>query len=516
MAEPGGRLLVVGTAKPGYVERFLARPEAAGAALLAARRDRERLGGRCGRTFFFSGTLRWFTPALLAAFAAVRPDRVVIVCGLAFDHANVVEAARIASSLLCRPADVRVAVDRAVLPPPPLPGRGPAWLEVPRLFLLAALAGLVWLARPWRTVRAGAIYAHRLGHLALDCEIYLCERDLGEVPPRCLDIFYPESGRVANAPLLAMFGRCMPIHPAGRWLCEAVDLFGLGARHEAVMATHRMPFARDAACLMQRVPAHLRLTEAERRRGEAGRRALGLPPGVPHVCLLGRDDRYLRAVSGEHGDGGHQWPRNMDIAAFGPAALALAERGYAVVRMGSLVAEPFAVEHPLVFDYASHPARDPFLDIFLAATCRFFVGAPSGLLHVPMVFRIPCLSVNLVRVGLMHACDPRDMTIFKLLRLRRENRLLTLSEILATGRAVRRIEEAASDADVDYLDNTPEDIRDAALEMHERLEGTWREAPGDTALQERFRRFFPPDAYNRCRRSPVGTAFLRRHRDLLR
>jgi putative glycosyltransferase (TIGR04372 family) len=512
MAEPG---LVIGTAKPEYVERFLSRPEAAGAALLAPARDRERFGGRAGRVFFFTGTLRWFTPAVLRAFATVRPARVHIVCGLAFDHANVVEAARIASGLLGRPADIRVVVDKAVLPPPPGPDRGPVWLEVPRLFLLAVLAGLIRLARPWRTVRAGALYAHRLGHLALDCEIYLCQRDLGEVPPRCLDVFYPESGQVANAPLLALFARHMHIHPAGRWLREAVELFGMAGRHGLDVTTHQVPFVRDPGCLMQRAPVHLRFTPEEEHRGRAGLARLGLPPDVPHVCLLGRDSLYLREVSGQLGDGDHQWPRNMDINTFGPAALALAERGYAVIRMGSLVAEPLAVRHPLVFDYATSAVRSPFLDIYLAGTCRFFIGAPSGLLHVPMVFRIPCLFVNLVRVGLMHACDPQDITIFKLQRLRAENRLLTMGELVATGRAVRRIEEAAADTSVEYVDNTAEDIRDAAIEMHERLEGTWRETPEDAALQERFRRFFPPDAYNRCWKSPVGAAFLRRHRDLL-
>lgn len=512
MAESGGRLLVIGTAKPGHVERFLARPEAAGAALLAARRDRERFGGRGGRTFYFSGTLRWFTPALLAAFAAVRPDRVVIVCGLAFDHVNVVEAARIASSLLGRPADIRVAVDRAVLPPPPGPARGPAWLEIPRLFLLAGLAGLLWLARPWRTVRVGAIYAHRLGHLAMDCEIYLCERDLGAVPPRCLDVFYPESGWVANEALAAMYGRCMRIHPAWRWLREAVDLAGLGARHELVMTTHQVAYVRDVRCVLRRAPMHLRFTDTERARGAAGRARLGLPPDRPHVCLLGRDSRYLREVAGALGDGDHQGPRNMDIATFGPAALALAERGYAVVRMGSLVAEPLGVRHPLVFDYAVNDLRDPFLDIFLAATCRFFIGAPSGLTHIPMVFRIPCLYVNLVRLEFLPFCDPRDLALFKRFRRAADGRFLSVAEIVAAGLSRGPIEAIAANTDLDIVDVSAPEIREAALEMHERLEGTWRGEPGDEALQEALRAHIPLGQYNTELRSRVGAAFLRRHR----
>ena len=55
------------------------------------------------------------------------------------------------------------------------------------LFVLAVL-GLVWALRPLVTIRFGTLFVSRLGHLAGNTECYLCERDAGMRPKRCIDI----------------------------------------------------------------------------------------------------------------------------------------------------------------------------------------------------------------------------------------------------------------------------------------------------------------------------------------
>jgi putative glycosyltransferase (TIGR04372 family) len=483
--------------------------------LLLPERDRERFAGRHQAPRHFTGSLHWFTPALFKAFLAVRPKRVVIVCGLAFDHANVVAAAHIASRLLGCGATLSLYIGDTVCDPPPLEEGRPVWLEIPRLGLLAVLAGLLCLLRPVWTVRVGRLYAHRIGHLALDCEIHLCERDLGACPPRSLDLFYPEAGQVANAPLLSLFSRHMHITPLARHLGEAVDLFGQNVHHEVVLTTHQITYVRDAGCVLTRVPPHLSFNARERRIGKEGLARLGVPEGVPHVCLLGRDPCYLAHVTGPLGDGDHQWPRNMDIKTFREAALALTERGYAVIRMGNVVAEPLGLSHPLVFDYAVSDLQDPFLDIYFAATCRFFVGTPSGLIHIPALFRLPCVFVNLVRLEFMSFCSPKDITLFKRFRRVSDGRLLSVAEIVDSGLSRRPIEAVASDTDLEILDVSAVEIREAVVEMHERLDGNWQTKPGDAALQEAFRSHIPQGEYNARLLGLVGADFLRRHRNSL-
>jgi putative glycosyltransferase (TIGR04372 family) len=507
-------VLVVGTAKPEHVECFLSRTDAEGCALLISERDRERFQGRVPKLVTFTGTMRWFNRGLLTAFLRVRPRRVVIVCGLAYDHANVAEAVQIVSRFVGCNAEFALYVGDSLQELPEKMSGRRAWLEIFCLPLLACIAGVLVLLRPWRTIRVGSLYSRRLGHIAMDCEIYLCERDLGICPPCVLDFFYTAPGLVANRQLVRMFQRHMRIWPLVRYVKQAVDLFQINARHEIVITTHQISYCRDVRCLMQQVDAHLQFTREEEIRGREGLVRLGVDPQMPRVCLFGRDPLYLDLAFGGLGDGKFQEPRNMDIQTYGAAAVALAELGYAVIRMGSVVKEPLRVLHPLVFDYATSGIRDDFLDIYLAATCRFFVGAPSGLAHIPMIFRVPCVYVNLVRLEFLLFCEPLDITIFKRMR-RVGGGFLSVFEAVSSGLSRSPIEHIAQDEMLELVDNTPEEIREAVMEMHQRLEGVWVSDPADDALQTRFRNNIPISKYNSALNSRVGAFFLRRHADTL-
>ena len=58
---------------------------------------------------------------------------------------------------------------------------------------------------------------------------------------------------------------------------------------------------------------------------------------------------------------------------FQQVAIALAEKGYWVFRMGKAVEDVFNVEHPRVIDYAQSNERSDFLDIWLMANCYFCI-----------------------------------------------------------------------------------------------------------------------------------------------
>jgi hypothetical protein len=74
------------------------------------------------------------------------------------------------------------------------------------------------------------------------------------------------------------------------------------------------------------------------------------------------------------------------------------------------------------------------------------------------------------------------------------------------------------------LENTPEEIRDVAIEMAERLNGTWQEHPEDEALQQRFLELFPTDALDASNGKPLhgeihsrfSATFLRNNREWLK
>ena len=55
---------------------------------------------------------------------------------------------------------------------------------------------------------------------------------------------------------------------------------------------------------------------------------------------------------------------------------------------------PFQMER--VIDYAHSSFKKPYMDVFLAATAKFFIGTTSGLTNMFISFGTPCLLVNCI------------------------------------------------------------------------------------------------------------------------
>ncbi len=99
--------------------------------------------------------------------------------------------------------------------------------------------------------------------------------------------------------------------------------------------------------------------------------------------------------------------------------------------------------------------------------------------------------------------------------MRDEHRFMTFREILESGVGRFLQTEQYKKCNLEIIDNTPEEIEAATIEMEERLKGTWTTTEEDEDLQRRFWALFKPSDINRVFRSRIGTEFLRQNRDLL-
>ena len=68
---------------------------------------------------------------------------------------------------------------------------------------------------------------------------------------------------------------------------------------------------------------------------------------------------------------------------------------------------------------------------------------------------------------------------------------------------------------VDVLETTPEELLAVAVEMDERLNGTWQTSDEDKELQQRFWSLLELRDPNEEFRPRIGAKFLRQNRDLL-
>jgi putative glycosyltransferase (TIGR04372 family) len=385
------------------------------------------------------------------------------------------------------------------------------------LRLLAAVAAvpvalLLRALRPLILVRVGGLISHRIGHFAINTELYLCERGAGLHARRTFDVFtLYRLEPVCNQQLRRMWGRVLRIWP-GASIVDRVSRLLPGWR------AHVVPRGsdRDRRGLLERFPAHLRFTPEEEERGRAGLREMGIADGAPFVCFHARDAAYLEATlpRGRAGAWSYHGHRDSSIQKSVPAMEELARRGHVALRMGAVVKESLATDHPRIVDYG-WKWRTDFLDVYLSARCRFFVATSAGIGAVAAIFRVPIAFVNYIPLEVVQTWGAHDLAIFKKLWIRGERRFMTCREMLATGAS--RFERAGQyeALGVEPVEHTPEEITALVVEMDERLSGTWKESAEDPELQARFAALFAP-GHEFARRAPrIGSEFLRQNRFLL-
>ena len=392
----------------------------------------------------------------------------------------------------------------------------PKCLIALRLASVIPIILIVRALRPWVLVRFGQLKSPAFGEFAATTELYLCERDAGSQPNRSIDIFHL-GYRISNQQLKKMWARTLHIFSLGRPLYDANSLLPGGKPHKIPVPTEV-----DIHGLLPRSRVHLFFTAEEERLGQAGLRDLGLPEGAPFVCIYARDTGYKGR------DTGHKWSlllnqderlhghRNSSIHNLVPAAEELARRGYFAIRMGAVVNEDMQATNPMIIDYASK-ARSDFMDIYLSAKCRFFLGSTGGPLSVPRIFRRPVVCVNLVPLNTGHllAFSPAFVFIPKKLWLRDEGRFLTFREGLQPWPDWLSGSESYEHMGVEVIDNTPEELLAVAVEMDERLEGTWQTTEEDEELQQRFWSLLEMRDPIEEFRPRMGAEFLRQNRGLL-
>ena len=388
-------------------------------------------------------------------------------------------------------------------------------LPLSPLYLIAVLPILlIRLVRPFVLIRFGSLHSERIGVFTQVPEIHLCERDahINQPAGKYIDIWY-FGAWISNKQLALMWRRIFRVWPLGliKPLQSANRLIPGGDQH-AIKKNN----ARDTHNLFDRFPAHLQFTAREESFGQDELARLGVPKGSKFVCLLARDGSFQTAATPGKDWSYHDY-RNMDVNRFTLVSRQLASLGCFVLRMGSVVKQRLEFEDPQVIDYATSGMRSDFMDIYLGAKCEFCVTVGSGWDGIPYIFRRPIVYVNLVPLGGIYTFSSRYINITKRHWSIKNNRELTLREIISRGLHLCYHADDYQSQGVTLIENTSDEIRDVTIEMFERLNGTWKPHKDDEALQKRFWEIFSKDAVPAFLGRPLhgeirarfGAAFLR-------
>jgi putative glycosyltransferase (TIGR04372 family) len=368
------------------------------------------------------------------------------------------------------------------------------------------LALLLYVAR----IRLLQLTAHgRIGHLCIDPTMFVRRQLLG-LDPRYYGVLISPPRLTANESLLNYWRSYMTVvraDPLAKFLHALTRYRFLvyDARTAAINGT-------GPQIAVERAwgdrPALMRLTAAHRRRGREWLAAMGVPADARFVCFHNREPGYA-----PHDDAINTY-RNSDIRNYLPAVAELRKRGFWCVRMGHPSMAPLAPMEGVI-DYAHHADRADWLDVYLCADSTFFLGASSGLLFVADLFGTPCAPANQAPLSSVLAFGARDVAIPKLVWSEREGRYLSFAEVFRSDVASFRLSHLFKRQRLRAVENSPEDVRDLALEMLERSQGCAAYAARDEELQRRFKALMRPGHYSYGGVNRVGRDFLRKYEHLM-
>ena len=296
------------------------------------------------------------------------------------------------------------------------------------LFTFSLVVLLVMkLLQPFVRFQLCVIGFHRYGHLALEPEIFLAEREIIKATKasskRVISVW--SLGPVAkqsNKYLASKWKQELLVFPS--WLVSSLHSVGSAL---PVLKLHEPKLSITGSMNgLDKTASHVSFTASEIEVGKKGLGKIGINPDKPYVCLIVRDGGHYKS-KGEIESAGYE-VLNFDINNFSGVAEALVESGFQVIRMGSGSERPFTSKPEGVIDYALSKNRSEFLDVFIAATCEFAVSTQTGPDAVCMLFRRPVLYVDVTSYSQFFFGS--KLATWSPARLQKNGKILNLSEIV--------------------------------------------------------------------------------------
>jgi putative glycosyltransferase (TIGR04372 family) len=369
------------------------------------------------------------------------------------------------------------------------------------------LPALVMWFTPYRVGRPGM---RAIGQLAAEPDYFLKKRALGDYA-NIRPIFFNKRGYGLNAALLNVWAQHIHV-TTNRIAYDLLRPFEFFAFLRIDFVDVLLPV--DRAAQYQTIatqwgdrPPIFRLPDEILAKGYRALREMGVPDGAWFVPVHSRDGIFAPTVE-------HVYDyRNCHISNYEAAVDAIIARGGWCIRMGERGTPPLAQRHGVI-NYPDTRFKSDWMDVFLCNQARFFLGNTSGLKMVSTISGVPCAAANMTPHDCAFGFLARDISIPKPLRLP-DGTMPNFAEIFASEISRYHHSRQFQEAGITLLENSPEQIRDLAIEMLDVLDGKAHRTAQEEATQVAFRRLLTPRHHSCGTSSRIGTAFLREYAHLL-
>jgi putative glycosyltransferase (TIGR04372 family) len=363
--------------------------------------------------------------------------------------------------------------------------------------------------KPIFWLKVGKLSNTRIGHLALNTDLFLRRRQLGIYSDRPFYCFICDPTQLANHQLVTMFKRVIPVFES-----RALTLVFLGMRPilKRTPFYQDLPMNSDEYYEFNNAKPSLYFTPGEIEKGRKLLNQMSVDLDRDEfVCIFARDEAYLKNFDPHNNWDYHNNARNTNIDSLIKAAKYLIDKGFVVIRIGSIANKPINFSHEKMIDYPYFEHRNEFLDIFLIANCKFIVsGGLAGVCSAATIFDTPILTVNLAECGYLpftKSClyTPKKYKYIKTGDYLRFEDAVKLGTFWYNPTALGLEKEEAS----------PQDILEATQEMLARAEGKFNYSPESEKLIQAYHKLWEKsDVHGNHVKTPIAISWLKKNQAL--
>ena len=391
-------------------------------------------------------------------------------------------------------------------------------------FLFYYLVKLInFIIKPLGQIRLGLIYHDKIGRFLGNTEFYLRRKRALENTKKNIDILI--SGQPINQQILNMFKRKTKIVQQNSFYKFLKQIKYKKPEDKIWIDLNMTGWLRGYE--WTKPGPQLSFTKNEIKKGKEILQQIGIPEGAEYICFFAKDKFYSdnpKIKPDPNSYWGQRDFRNCEIKNFLEAAEYLSKKGIYSVRIGlHKPEEKLKTNNKMIIDYTgvvrSNLNDRDFADAYIPANCKFFLGCTSGVYQFASIFDVPVASTNMIPYG---ECGRKDADIFivKKSRNKETKKILSIKKMIDLGMIGDWFTEEEilefEKKDIEFEENSPEEIKDLAEEMNARIDKNWENNSDEEYLQKRYREVTNIMCFdNTPFPGKVGYKFLKKNKELL-
>ena len=249
----------------------------------------------------------------------------------------------------------------------------------------------------------------------------------------------------------------------------------------------------------------LKLSSEDYEKGKDILKKAGLPNEAWYITIHVREPGYRS----EKKNNTNEKFRNSNPLNYLESIKAVTNAGGWVFRMGdsSMTKLP---KMKNVIDYAHSSIKSDFMDIFLAATCKFCIGTSSGYWPIPRYFSVPCILTNTPKTGEYFFLSQKDFFLPRLLRNKKTQKYIKFDEFMAPPISMGVCDNDYLKRGIQWEENQSEELKKVTEEMLERVHKS-NNLKEDTNIQKKFKKISENSIYKKTGFSLQGFASISKH-----